>query len=66
MLKHILCVNSADDIAIIMAGLGEYIIRASIIDPSQLAIRIRILYPCLVGGERREERGEVGSHARAS
>jgi hypothetical protein len=40
--------------------------RASTISPSQLAIRIKIIFSCLVGGERRGERREVSSHARAS
>jgi hypothetical protein len=31
-------------------------IRASTISPSQLATRIKIIYLCLVGGERRGER----------
>jgi hypothetical protein len=42
------------------------LVRASTISPSQLAIRSKIIYSCLVGGERREERRRVGSHARAS
>jgi hypothetical protein len=33
---------------------------------SQLAIRNKIVFLCLVGGERIGERREVGSHARAS
>jgi hypothetical protein len=41
-------------------------IRASTIRSSQQAIRIKIIYLCLVGGERRGERRRVGSHARAS
>jgi hypothetical protein len=41
-------------------------IRASIIESSQLAIKIKIVYLCLVGEERIGERKEVGSHARAS
>jgi hypothetical protein len=41
-------------------------VRASTISPSQLAIRIKVIFFCLVGGERRGERREVGSHARAS
>jgi hypothetical protein len=42
------------------------LLRASIISPSQLAIRFKILFLCLVGRERRGERRRVGSHARAS
>jgi hypothetical protein len=41
-------------------------IRASTIRSSQQAIRIKIIYLCLVGDERREERMRVGSHTRAS
>jgi hypothetical protein len=41
-------------------------LRASTIRSSQLAIRTKILYFGWVGGERRGERREVGSHARAS
>jgi hypothetical protein len=40
-------------------------LRASTIRSSQQAIRIKIVYLCLVGGERRGERRRVGSHARA-
>jgi hypothetical protein len=43
-----------------------YALRASTISPSQLAIRNKIVFLCLVGGERIGERREVGSHARAS
>jgi hypothetical protein len=39
-------------------------VRASTINPSQLAIRIKVIFSCLVGGERRGERREVDSHAR--
>jgi UDP-N-acetylglucosamine enolpyruvyl transferase len=41
-------------------------LRASTINPSQLAIRNKIVFLCLVGGERIGERREVDSHARAS
>jgi hypothetical protein len=41
-------------------------VRASTIESNQLAIRIKILYLCLVGGERIGERRGVGSYARAS
>jgi hypothetical protein len=41
-------------------------IRASTIEPSQLTIKIKIVYLCLVGGERIEEKMRVSSHARAS
>jgi hypothetical protein len=44
----------------------EWALRASTISPSQLAIRIKILYYCLVGGERGGERRRVCSYARAS
>ena len=40
----------------IIIGDLEERLRASIIDPSQQAVRIKILYVCLVGGERRGER----------
>ena len=40
--------------------------RASIIRSSQQAVRIKIIYLCLHGGERIGERMETGSHARAS
>jgi hypothetical protein len=39
------------------------VLRASTISPSQLAIRIKILFPCLVGRERRGKRRRVGSQA---
>jgi hypothetical protein len=41
-------------------------LRASTIRSSQQAIKIKVVYLCLVGGERRGERRRVGSHARAS
>jgi hypothetical protein len=41
-------------------------IRASKIRFSQHAIRIKVVYLYLVGGERRGERRRVGSHERAS
>jgi hypothetical protein len=44
----------------------ENYMRAITISPSQLAIRNKIVFLCIVGGERIGERKEVGSHARAS
>jgi hypothetical protein len=41
-------------------------VRASTIKSSQLAIRIKIIYLCLVGRERIGERRGVSSHARAN
>jgi hypothetical protein len=41
-------------------------LRASIIRFSQQAIRIKIVYLCLVGGERKGERRKVDSHARVN
>jgi hypothetical protein len=41
-------------------------LRASTIELTQLAIRIKIVYLCLVGRERGGERRGVGSNARAS
>jgi hypothetical protein len=40
--------------------------RASTIELTQLAIRIKIIYLCLVGGERGGERGGVDSNAKVS
>jgi hypothetical protein len=40
-------------------------LRARTINSNQLAIRIKIIYFCLVGGERGGERIGVASHARA-
>jgi hypothetical protein len=36
--------------------LARWLLRASTIESSQLAIRIKIVYLCLVGGERIGER----------
>jgi hypothetical protein len=44
----------------------DAVLRASTIEHSQLTIRIKIVYLCLVGSERIGERRGVGSHARAS
>jgi hypothetical protein len=41
-------------------------VRASTIRSNQQAIRIKVVYLCLVGGERRGERRRVGSHTRVS
>jgi hypothetical protein len=41
-------------------------IRASKIRSSQQAIKIKVVYLCLVGDERRGERRTVESHARVS
>jgi hypothetical protein len=42
------------------------VIRASTINPNQMAIRIKIIYYCSVGGERGEERIGVRSNEKAS
>jgi hypothetical protein len=42
-----------------------HVLIASTIRSSQLAIRVKIIYLCLVEGERVWERRRVGSHARA-
>ena len=41
-------------------------LRASKIRSSQPAIRFKLIYLCLHGGERIRERMEAGSHARVS
>jgi hypothetical protein len=48
------------------ARVNPDVLRASTISPSQLAIRIKILFSCLVGKERRGKRRRIGSHARVS
>jgi hypothetical protein len=44
----------------------ENLLRVSIIELIQLAIRTKIVYLCLVGGDRGGERRGVDSNARAS